>query len=149
MTVSADPASSTAHIQNEIVRFGNKVHHGTPGHFLQRDRLRCLRGLGKHEHPQHQASADLFVCPVGHCQVDCHLLPEQLGEQMATCTSLHSVRRPLSLPRKMQITLTVTISVLIKGCSAFVFILAGLADFSRLASVHGWLQVAAIETDVS
>ena len=27
--------------------------------------------------------------------------------------------------------------------------LAGLADFSRLESVHGWFQVAAIETDVS
>ena len=137
------------HIQNDIVRFGKQSAPWYAGTLKQRYRLRWLRGLGKHEHRQYQASADFFVCPVGHLSVDCHLLPEQLGEQMAICTSLHSVRNPLSSPRTMQVTLTVTISVLIKGCSAFVFIRAGLADFSRPASVHGWLQVAVIETDVS
>ena len=125
------------------------MHHGTPGHFnneIDFAGSEFLASMNIHNIKPRQIFSS---APLATGQVDCHLLPEQLGEQMATCTSLHSVRSPLSLPRKMQITLTVTISVLIKGCSAFVFILAGLADFSRLASVHEWLQVAAIETDVS
>ena len=43
--------------------------------------------------------------------------PEQLGEQMVACTSLHSVRSPLSLLMKMQMTLTVTIPSCLRSTS--------------------------------
>ena len=61
--------SSTGNFQRQ--HFGRdevEAHFARGKHrtLSQRDRLRSLRGLGRHESRQHQTSEDYFVFPVAH-----------------------------------------------------------------------------------